>query len=83
LQKGGKQEPNPTTTIKSLMKDLEHEVSLRNTLVSEQENPSNMQNKVRILQWFNIRMDFNHLHLPTKFGFEPRKFAFQEFTCCK
>jgi hypothetical protein len=32
------------------MKDLEDEVSLRNTLASEQENPSNMQNKVKILQ---------------------------------
>jgi hypothetical protein len=62
---------------------LEDEVSLRSTLASEQENPSNMRNKVRILQWSNIRINSNYLHLLAKFGFEPRKFAFQGFTCCK
>jgi hypothetical protein len=36
--------------IESLTKDLEEEVSLRNTLANEKENPSSMQNKVRILQ---------------------------------
>jgi len=64
--------------IKSLMKDLEDEVSLRNTLASKQENPSSMQNKVRILQWSNIRMDSNYLHLPTKFGSEPRNLHFKD-----
>ncbi len=32
-----------------MMKDLEDEISLRNTLASAQENPSNMHNKVIIL----------------------------------
>jgi hypothetical protein len=35
--------------IKSLMKDLEDEISLRNTLVSGKENPSNMHDKLGIL----------------------------------
>jgi hypothetical protein len=38
---------------------LEEEISLRNTLANEQANPSSMQNKVRILQWSNIRMTSN------------------------
>jgi hypothetical protein len=50
---------------------LEEEVSLRNTLANEKENPSSMQNKVRILQWSNIRMTSNYLHWPAKFGSEP------------
>jgi hypothetical protein len=46
-KKEEEQEPSPIATIKSLMKDLEDEVSLRNTLASEQKNPSSMQNTVR------------------------------------
>jgi hypothetical protein len=56
---------------------LEEEISSRNTLANEQENPSSMQNKVRILQWSNIRMTSNYLHWPTKFGSEPRNFAWR------
>jgi hypothetical protein len=36
-KKEEKQEPSPIPMIKSLMKDLEDEVNLRNTLASEQE----------------------------------------------
>ncbi len=49
-KKEEEQEPNPIAMIESLMKDLEEEISLRNTLANEQANPSSMQNKVRILQ---------------------------------
>ncbi len=49
-KKEEEQEPSPIVMIESLTKDLEEEVSLRNTLANEKENPSSMQNKVRILQ---------------------------------
>jgi hypothetical protein len=49
-EKEEEQEPSPIAMIESLMKDLEEEISLRNTLANEQENPSSMQNKLRILQ---------------------------------
>ncbi len=49
-KKEEEQEPSPTAMIESLMKDLEEEISLRNTLANEQANPSSMQNKVRILE---------------------------------
>jgi hypothetical protein len=42
LQNKEKQEPIPIAIIKSLMKDLEDEISLKNTLVSEQKNLSSM-----------------------------------------
>jgi hypothetical protein len=42
-------EPILISMIKSLMKDLEDEISLRNTLVSGKENPSNMHDKLGIL----------------------------------
>ncbi len=61
-KKEEEQEPSPTAMIESLMKDLEEEISLRNTLANEQANPSSMQNKVRILEWSNIRMTSNYLH---------------------
>jgi hypothetical protein len=48
-KKEEEQEPSPIAMIKPLMKDLEDEVSLKNTLASEQENPLNMQNTVKIL----------------------------------
>ncbi len=49
-KKEEEQESSPIAMIESPMKDLEEEISLRNTLASEQANPSRMQNKVRILQ---------------------------------
>jgi hypothetical protein len=49
-KKEEEQEPSPIAMIQPLLKDLEDEVSLKNTLANKQENPSNMQNTIKILQ---------------------------------
>jgi hypothetical protein len=41
-KKEEEQKPIPIAMIRSLMKDLEDEVNLRNTLANEQDNSSNM-----------------------------------------